>query len=90
MGIGGIFGLDGGEKGRFEEELLATRDEMVFWRALGMKDERQGEGDKPGSPFHMFRKTWIWLATCFFERSTPFFWRKSTRNWFLQRLRPRE
>lgn len=51
MGVGGIFGLDGGEEGGFEEELLATCDEMVFWRGLGLREERIGVG----------RRTWLAL-----------------------------
>lgn len=51
MCVGGIFGLDGGEEGCFEEELLATCDEMVFWRGA---EGRRGGGEGG-------RHTWLAL-----------------------------
>ena len=75
MCIRGVLCLYGGEEGGFEEKLLAPCDEMVFWRARVREAGAEGQVELPGSPFHMLRKTWMWLATCFFERSTPLLWR---------------
>ena len=40
----------------------------------------RGGVNEPGSPFHMLRRTCMWLATCFFVRCMPLEARKSTRN----------
>ena len=61
-----------GENAVFKE-LVPTSDELVL--CLGqirrMKGREHEAEDGPFSPFHMFRRTWIWLATCFLERSMP-------------------
>lgn len=67
-----VLDFDGGVGGR---RIVTCGDKIELWEGGVSVENGEDLDDEPGCPFHMLRRTWMWLATCFFVLSMPDLWR---------------